>query len=642
MNRVSSARWCDGLLVLVWVAIAALLRLSHLDSKPLWADEFATIVFSLGHSFRSIPLNQVMGAEVLLQPLQPSPEANIGSVISHLLKESNHPPLYFVLTHVWLRGWPPVNGLVSIWGVRSLAALLGIASVPAIFGLGWLTFRSGWIAHLAAALMAVSPFGIYLAQEARHYTLPILWIMASLACLMIAVRSIRHHTHLPLWVAGIWVVVNGLGIATHYFFILTLGAEALVLGGMGLYRMACSRPAPTTQPVPESPAAGNHGRLAAWRRIIGVAMGTLTSCGVWFPLWSGIPDSELTRWIIQSDRSGWAWLEPVGQLLAGWITMLYLLPIQASSEWIVTVSGGILIVLFLWTLFRLYQGLRRHGSDPETGLGLRVMGGFIGSAIALFLGVTYILGMDLTRAFRYHFVYFPAMILLVAAGLAHEGVGSQDTRLKPISAPHPVSDLRLKSALSARLHRCWQGQSGGQRGIMIMWLLGLLGAVTVVSNLGYQKTHRPDLVAASIRQQSEVPALIAITHRTHGQAGRLMGIAWDLEQHPQPGEAKAHWYLLAHQAADLRSPIVPLERALIALPRPFDLWLVNFQPSPQEAPLAPLLDQQHCRVGSKRLAVDGYRYQRYRCDRRSKVALPQSEPPTKAVRDRGLEMRSMG
>jgi len=42
---------------------------------------------------------------------------------------------------------------------------------------GW--FRSRLVGQIAAAMMAVSPYGIYLAQEARHYTLAILLIIAS-------------------------------------------------------------------------------------------------------------------------------------------------------------------------------------------------------------------------------------------------------------------------------------------------------------------------------------------------------------------------------------------------------------------------------------------------------------------------------
>jgi len=48
----------------------------------------------------------------------------------------------------------------------AITAILGAASIPAIFGMGWLVFALGW--SIAAAMMAVSPYGIYLAQAPLH------------------------------------------------------------------------------------------------------------------------------------------------------------------------------------------------------------------------------------------------------------------------------------------------------------------------------------------------------------------------------------------------------------------------------------------------------------------------------------------
>jgi len=37
----------------------------------------------------------------------------------------------------------PEGGLVTLWAARSLSAILGAASIPAIFGMGWLVFALG-------------------------------------------------------------------------------------------------------------------------------------------------------------------------------------------------------------------------------------------------------------------------------------------------------------------------------------------------------------------------------------------------------------------------------------------------------------------------------------------------------------------
>ncbi len=231
LKAIVHTGWFHFALLGVWIAIGATLRFTNLTAKSPWSDEFATLVFSLGNSFSSVPLDQAIALDTLLMPLQPRLQKDLGAVFHNLMTESTHPPVYFMLNHLWMGLFPTEYGLASLCAARSLSAILGVVSIPAIFGLGWLAFRSRLVAQIAAATMAVSPYGIYQAQEPRHYTLAILLIIASLSCLIIATRTIHRRTSLPIWVGLTWVVVNTLGIAVHYFFALTLCAEALVLIG---------------------------------------------------------------------------------------------------------------------------------------------------------------------------------------------------------------------------------------------------------------------------------------------------------------------------------------------------------------------------------------------------------------------------
>jgi uncharacterized membrane protein len=547
-QTVVNHRWFHSWLLLVWLIIGLGLRLTNLTAKPPWTDEFSTLVFSLGNSFLPVPLDQAIAPDILLQPIQPQPTANIADVWAHLSHETNHPPLYFLLAHWWMQLFPTQQGLVSLWGARSLAAIFGAASIPAIYGLGWLTFRSRLIAHIAAAIMAVSPFAIFLAQEARHYTLAILWVIASLACLIIATRHIQNRTQLPIAIALVWVVINALGIASHYFFVLTLCSETLVLLFL---------------------AWRQHNFLSPpWKRIYAAVVGTAVSGIVWLPIFlQNSYGDKLTDWI-QQPRQGLEWLNPLFQAFAAWVTMLFLLPIESPHLAIILVSGLVMLIFFIWFLPILIRGIKIQLQQPET----QILWGFILSAIALFFVFTYFLGIDLTRGARYNFVYFPAVIVLLGASLAV----------------------------------CWHSpNNNGKKAVALIWLMGFCSAITVICNLGYQKYYRPDLFLQLIRQTSQVPVLIATTQITHVQIGEMMGIAreWKLQNSPLPSLQ----FLLAHQDQDPNTSTTTLNNILKTLPKPFDLWLVNFH-----APIA--AQAKNCTAETQPLpAINGYEYKIYHC-----------------------------
>jgi uncharacterized membrane protein len=561
--------WFHPCLCWVWFLIGLGLRLTNLTSKPPWTDEFSTLVFSLGNSFLQVPLDQAISPEILLQPLQPLPSSNLQDVWTHLSHETNHPPLYFMLAHLWMRLFPTSEGLVSLWGARSLAAIFGAASIPAMYGLGWFSFRSRLVGHLAAAMMAVSPYSVYLAQEARHYTLAILWVIASLACLVIAARHSQNHTQLPAWVVISWVGSNALGIASHYFFVLTLVAEVLVLLFLAWqYRQ------------------NSHKFLALfsppWRRIYAVAIGTCLAGMIWVPVFlNNTYGSKLTEWA-QHSRVGFAWISPFFQAFAAWVTMIYLLPVEAPQLAIIIASGLVMLIFLIWAAPIVVSSFKLQLKRPKTQLTTQVFVGIILGSIALFFIFTYFLGIDLTRGARYHFVYFPAVIVLFGASLA--------ICWQP---PKKISKINRWGV-------------NGKTAVLLIWLMGFFSAITVVSNLGYQKYYRPDLFVELIKQTSQVPVLIATTQKTHVHIGEMMGVAREFKIQTSPSPSPR--FLLAHQDEDPKTSTIALESTLKILPRPFDLWLVNFY-----APVAETVKQ--CIPETKPLpGINGYEYKVYHCD----------------------------
>lgn len=576
LKTLFSRRRLGLLLLLVWMMIGAGLRFTHLAGKPPWTDEFATLVFSLGNSFKTVPLNQVISLDTLLAPLRPNSSATASDVIHHLITEDHHPPLYFVLVHWWMQLFPAADGYVSIWAARSLPALFGVASIPAAYGLAYLAFRSSLVAQLSAALIAVSPYGIFLTQEARHYALVMLWVIASLSCLVVAMQHLSRQKPLPIWIALCWVVVNSLGMATHYFFSLTLVAQAIALCGLAILKNPSKFQLKNRQwkwqklPIP-----------ASWWRIAAVAAGTFVGCLVWLPVWQTSHNSQMTQWIMTNNRTILSLINPIFQSLAAWITMVCLLPIETPSLGIAIASGAAMLAFFIFTTPIVYRALKALLSQSEQRLGLESLGGFVLGAIALFFGISYILGTDITRGARYNFVYFPAVPIIVAAALAL-GQATTPTNIK------------------------W-------RRIGIIWIVGLLSGITVVNNLGYQKYYRPDLLLPIMQQASKVPIVIATTHNTLVQTGEMMSLAWEFKGKTNL-QKSAPKFLLAHQDQDTCEGTTcaasqTLQQTIAQLPKPLDLWLVNFKAPAQPEPPNCFAED----ASQYQTSVNGYGARLYHC-----------------------------
>ena len=562
-------------LLLGWMLLASVLRLHHLTLKPLWTDEFSTLVFGLGHSFKTVPLNQIIDANTLLAPIRPTLDTTMADAARQLLTESNHPPLYFMLTHNWTRLFPNPEGYVSIWGARSLAVVFGVLAVPAMYLAGWSAFRSRVVAHLAAALMAVSPFGIYLAQDARHYTLTVVWMILSLTCLMQAVRHIHNQKPLPFTTVILWILVNGLGMASHYFFIVTLSAETITLGIM-LF-------------VIQQQQSNWH-----WngRDRIGMAIaGTTAAIAVWLPFILAIRrEDALTQWLSSDGWKDWAWVNPVLHTLASIGSMVMLLPVQNVDESEVIASGiGIagLITALVWFS---YRGIRVGLTRPVFQVPLLTFLIFTTGAIATILMATYGLGIELAQVFRYHFVYFPGLLLLVAASMAVYWHPS-GTNSPGINAPHHFPRTR------------WL--------VILLVVIGIIGSVTVTMDMGYRKLHRPDRIVRSMAKRSEAPILVAISHQTHGQTGRLMALAWEMRSPSYSDKIQPDTFLLDHQDCKLDNdlschhPSDNLKQLVNDYPRPLDMWLVNYEDQAN-------LRRQGCDYQHTKRA-DGYKAQHYTC-----------------------------
>jgi uncharacterized membrane protein len=147
------------------------------------------------------------------------------------------PPLYYALAWVWTQ----LTG-TGEFGLRSLSALAGVATVPVAYLLG-AELRGRRAGIVAAALVAVNPMLLWYSQEARGYAL--LALFTAVAALYF-VRALRPAGDVP----GVedaygpvtpgtsrggrrdltlWGVFSALALATHYFAIFPIALEAVWL-----------------------------------------------------------------------------------------------------------------------------------------------------------------------------------------------------------------------------------------------------------------------------------------------------------------------------------------------------------------------------------------------------------------------------
>ena len=172
--------------VLALTLLGAVLRFPTLDRQSFWLDELVT-------------------ASLL--------DRGLGDVLHEIPRTEATPYLYYVVA--W--AWGQVFGLGEI-GLRSLSALAGTATIPVAYGAG-AVLASRRAGIVAAALVATSPFLVWYSQEARSYALFALLGATSVLIFGLALRGDRR------WLAG-WGVVCAFTLATHYFGVFLVGAEA--------------------------------------------------------------------------------------------------------------------------------------------------------------------------------------------------------------------------------------------------------------------------------------------------------------------------------------------------------------------------------------------------------------------------------
>jgi uncharacterized membrane protein len=219
-QRYSSVSW--QFLVTTLLVLGIFFRFYNLELKIYWFDETYTLLRASGYTETEVVQQTFNGslitAEDLLQYQQVNTDKSITDTITSIAKEEpQHTPFYYLL----VKFWGQLFGN-SVTAVRSLSAVFSLFAFPCIYWLCWELFSSPMVASTAVALLAISPFHVLYAQEARPYSLWTATILLSSAALLRAIRL----NHSRAWLTYALSLTLGL-----YSFLFTV----LVAIGHGTY-----------------------------------------------------------------------------------------------------------------------------------------------------------------------------------------------------------------------------------------------------------------------------------------------------------------------------------------------------------------------------------------------------------------------
>lgn len=140
--------------------------------------------------------------------------ASLSGTMHEVWSGESTPPLYYALAWLWSHAFG-----VREFGLRSLSALFGTATVPVAYLVGReLVGRRVGLA--IASIAAVSPMLVWYSQDARAYAL---LVLLSTGALLFFLRARRSGSARDL---ACWAALSALALATHYFAFFPLAIEA--------------------------------------------------------------------------------------------------------------------------------------------------------------------------------------------------------------------------------------------------------------------------------------------------------------------------------------------------------------------------------------------------------------------------------
>jgi mannosyltransferase len=288
------------------------------------------------------------------------------------LRHDGHPPLYYLLLHVWT----DVFGTGDV-AVRALSGVFGLLTLP----LAWIAGRRrggpvlGW---LTVIVVALSPFAVRYSDEARMYSMVTFLAFAGYLLLDDVLRRSKGGV---VRLVGIALIATAL-LYTHYWAIWLLAAAGLMV----LWRAF------------RAPERAD--RLTAWK-----VAGALVVGGLLFVPW-------LPSMLYQSAHTGTPWASPMRPPVAMAETL------QSFSSGLYADSAFFAVLVGLFIVLGVF-GRARDGRHIELDLRTRPQLRAEALVAVLTFGIGIVMAYAARGAFaaRYAAVFFPFVALLIAGGV---------------------------------------------------------------------------------------------------------------------------------------------------------------------------------------------------------------------------------
>ncbi|CAN5164495.1 hypothetical protein BH10CYA1_BH10CYA1_58100 [soil metagenome] len=175
-------------LLLILICLGASMRLIKLDDKEFWHDESFTALVLSGRTTIELK-NEISEKPCHFSELTKYRTVNDYSSFSSIINvigedEPGHAPLFYFMELLLCSALG-----TTTFNMRLACALISLVTLPIFYWLALETYQSKFTATLATTFASLSPILIYYAQEARDYSLGILFMTLSSALLLYALRT---------------------------------------------------------------------------------------------------------------------------------------------------------------------------------------------------------------------------------------------------------------------------------------------------------------------------------------------------------------------------------------------------------------------------------------------------------------------